>query len=69
MRFGFRVMGYMGRMEFFTKSQENLNLWFNSLKKVGILLHISTEYKFDKAIGKGNFAKVGASKYQINRSI
>ena len=69
-RYGFGLIGYKGRIEFYTTSETQQRKWLRALRRVAILSDIQNKYQFGKLIGKGNFAKVLYYKnYLISRCI
>ncbi len=57
-RHGFRLTGYRGELELYSRSPEELALWLEKLKRVGVFFNLVQNYTFGKVLGKGNFAKV-----------
>ena len=55
---GFRLKGYGGRMDFYCKTKEELDKWFENLSKICIMRHVREKYCIGELLGDGSFAKV-----------
>ena len=66
---GFKLIGYQGEYEFYCKNSLNRENWMRSLARVCVSVNIGSYYKFDKILGKGNFAKVHLAWRKDNNKI
>jgi len=59
--FGFAITRNGNKYEFFSTDEKCIESWTNALKGICVLTNFHDEYKAQKMIGKGSFAKVSDS--------
>jgi tRNA A-37 threonylcarbamoyl transferase component Bud32 len=58
MSFGFKLLGADGSEDFYCRSAEELELWFNSLSAVCLMNDIKNDFNLGQVIGQGAYATV-----------
>ena len=56
--YGFAITRNGNKYEFFSSDEKGIESWTNALKGICVLTNFHDEYKAQKMIGKGSFAKV-----------
>jgi len=56
--YGFAITRNGNKYEFFSSDEKSIESWTNALKTICVLTNFHDEYKAQKMIGKGSFAKV-----------
>ncbi|CAG9323222.1 unnamed protein product [Blepharisma stoltei] len=67
-KFGFKIVGSRGSMDFYVDNEDSLAKWLPSLQQQMINIDIEDDYIFIKEVGKGNFGYVFEGECIENRS-